>query len=49
MFCGSKLNVGSFINAMNTSAVSVVFYNEFIVDWPMRELVSMDRRTKKIE
>ena len=36
------------INGINAWAVSVLRYSAGIVDWTVEELVSMDRRTRKI-
>ena len=36
------------INGINAWAVGVIRYSAGIVDWTMEELVSMDRRTRKI-
>ena len=46
--CRSKLNGGNLISGINTWAVSVLRYSAGIVDWTVEELVSMDRRTRKI-
>ena len=46
--CRSKLNGGNLICGINTWAVGVVRYSAGIVDWTMEEVVSMDRRTRKI-
>ena len=46
--CRSKLNGGNLISVINTWAVSVLRYSAGIVDWTVEELVSMDRRTRKI-
>ena len=47
-FFRSKLNGGNLISGINVWAVSVVRYSENIVEWTREELVSMDRRTRKI-
>ena len=44
----SKLNGGNMISGINAWAVSVIRYSAGIVDWTVEELVSMDRRTRKI-
>ena len=44
----SKLNGGNMISNINAWAVGVVRYSAGIVDWTMEELVSMNRRTRKI-
>ena len=36
------------INGINAWAVSVLLYSAGIVDWTVEELVTMDRRTRKI-
>ena len=36
------------ISGINAWAVSVLHYSAGIVDWTVEELVSMDRRTRKI-
>ena len=46
--CRSKLNGGNMINGINAWAVSVIRYSAGIVDWTVEELVTMDRRTRKI-
>ena len=46
--CRSKLNGGNMISGINAWAVSVLRYSAGIVDWTVEELVSMDRRTRKI-
>ena len=46
--CRSKLNGGNLISGINTWAVSVLRYSAGIVDRTVEELVSMDRRTRKI-
>ena len=46
--CRFKLNEGNLISGINTWAVSVLRYSAGIVDWTVEELVSMDRRTRKI-
>ena len=46
--CRSKLNGGNMINDINAWAKSVLRYSAGIVDWTVEELVSMDRRTRKV-
>ena len=46
--CRSRLNGGNLISGINTWAVSVLCYSAGIVDWTVEELVSMDKRTRKI-
>ena len=46
--CRSKLNGGNLISGINTWTVSVLRYSAGTVDWTVEELVSMDRRTRKI-
>ncbi|XP_063588859.1 uncharacterized protein LOC134766032 [Penaeus indicus] len=46
--CRSKLNGGNMISGINAWAVSIVRCSAGIVDWTVEELVSMDRRTRKI-
>ena len=46
--CRSKLNGGNMISGINAWAVSVLRYSAGIVDWTVEELVSMDRRTRKM-
>ena len=44
----SKLNGGNMISGIKAWAVSVLRYTADIVDWTVEELVSMDRRTRKV-
>ena len=46
--CRSKLNDRSMINGINAWTGSVLSYSAGILDWTVKELVSMDRRTRKI-
>ena len=46
--CRSKLNGGNMISGIKAWAVSVLRYTADIVDWTVEELVSMDRRTRKV-
>ena len=46
--CRSKLNGRHLISGINTCAVSVLRCSAGSVDWTVVELVSMDRRTRKI-
>ena len=46
--CRSKLNGGNLIGDINTWAVGVVRYSAGVVDWTMEEMISMDKRTRKI-
>ena len=46
--CRSNLNGGNMISGINAWAVGVICYSAGIVDWTMEELVSMNRRTRKI-
>ena len=46
--CRSKLNGGNMISGIKAWAVSVLCYTADIVDWTVEELVSMDRRTRKV-
>ena len=45
--CRSKLNGGNFIS-INAWAEGVVRHSADIMDWTVEELVSMDRKTRKI-
>ena len=46
--CTPKLNVRNLISGINAWPVDVVRYRADIVDWTVEELVSMDRKTRKI-
>ena len=46
--CRSKLNGGNMINGINAWPVSVLCYSAGILDWTVEELVTMDRRTRKV-
>ena len=44
----SKLNGGNLKNGLNAWAVGVVHYSVGIVDWTKKELLNIDRKTRKI-
>ena len=46
--CTSKLNGGNLVSGINAWAVGAIRYSAGILDWTMEDLVSMDRRTRKI-
>ena len=46
--CRSKFNGGNLVSGINAWAVGVVRYGAGIVDWTVEELVSMNRKTRKI-
>ena len=46
--CRSKFNGGNLLGGINAWAVGVVHYSAGIVDWTVEELVSMNRKTRKI-
>ena len=46
--CRSKLNGGNFVSGINAWVVGAIRYSAGILDWTMEDLVTMDRRTRKI-
>ena len=46
--CRSKLNGENLVSGINAWAVAAIRYSAGILDWTMEDLVSMDRRTRKI-
>ena len=46
--CKLKLNTSNLIQGINTWAVSVVRYSAEILEWAIKELQNLDRKTRKI-